>query len=118
MDFITRKGLRALTQDTMNETELILSGTELLKTASGRIRLIVEILKIDNLSITEIVQAKESAMNEVITRLRQDTSGLATRSLAMFGEDEVAQKLRKQVLPLVRKDLVRLQVIQESDYSE
>jgi len=99
----------------MNHEELSIIGKELLETKSGRMRLFYEIIKLDNISITEIVQIKESAMKERLDILNQDVSGLALRSLAMFGEDEDAQKFRKQVLPLVKKDLIKYQIINECD---
>jgi len=105
-------------KNNMTEKELIIIGKELLETKSGRMRLFHEIIQLDNISITEIVEVKESAMKERMFILNQDTSGLALRSLAMFGENKNARQLRKQVLPLVKKDLIRLQVIGKNAFPE
>jgi len=102
----------------MTHEELIITGKELLETKLGRIKLFYEIIKLDNLSITEIVQIKESAMNERLDKLNQEVSGLALRSIAMFGEDKNARNLRTQVLPLVKKDLLRLRVIKDDAFPE
>lgn len=92
---------------------------ELYKTKEWRMIIFIEILKKDNLSIVEIVNAKETAMNSKISEKNELISGLAFRATAMFWENpkEVIKAI-EQVKPLVAKDIFKSWVVKWTRFEQ
>ena len=92
---------------------------ELYKTKEGRLVILHNIIREDNLSITEIVEAKERALNERITNQNTLISGLGIRSCAIFGENvtDVLQKI-EQVKPLVALDIIKTGVTRGTPFEK
>ena len=70
-----------------------------------RYELLVAIIEIDNLSITNIVQAKEDALNNENEKLQTLTARMGMRMTAMFGSDKEVLKSIKNIRELVKEDI-------------
>jgi hypothetical protein len=92
---------------------------ELYKTREGRFSLLTEILKLDGFSISEIVNAKETAMNIELVEKNTLISGLAFRATSMFGEKvQDTLKAIEQVKPLVAKDILKSGVVKGTSFEK
>jgi len=92
---------------------------ELYKTEKGRKYIIFNIIKQDNLSITEIVNIKEQALNKKIEEDNELISGLAMRSTVMFDNNTKTMIKRiKEIKPLVAKDIIKSGVIKGTVFEE
>ena len=84
-----------------------------------RFELLVEILKLDNFSIVQIVNAKEIAMGEKISEQNTLISGLALRASSMFGEKPTdVLKNIELVKPLVAQDILKSGVVKETVFEK
>ena len=92
---------------------------ELYKTEKGRKYIIFEIIEQDNLSITNIVNIKEQALNKKIEEDNKLISGLAMRSTVMFDNNtENMIKRIKEIKPLVAKDIIKSGVVKGTVFEE
>ena len=97
-----------------NETLL-----ELYKTKKGRKYILFNIIKKDNVSITEIVNIKEQALNKKIEEDNELISGLAMRSTVMFDKNTKNMIERiKELKPLVAKDIIKSGVVKGTVFEE
>ena len=92
---------------------------ELYKTKKGRKYIIFNIIKQDNLSITEIVNIKEQALNKKIKEDNKLISGLAMRSIVMFDSntENMIERI-KELKPLVAKDIIESGVVKGTVFEE
>lgn len=78
-----------------------------------------EIIREHNVSITEIVEIKERAMNEKISEQNTLISGLSLRSCVMFGENPtMVLKNIEMVKPLVAKDILKTGIVRGTDFEK
>ena len=98
----------------MDNEELL----ELYKTKKGRKYILFNIIKQDNVSITEIVNIKEKALNKKIEEDNELISGLAMRSTVMFDNTENMIKRIKEIKPLVAKDIIKSGVVKGTVFEE
>jgi len=99
----------------MNKETLI----ELYQTEKGRKYIIFEIIEQDNLSITNIVNIKEQALNKKIEEDNKLISGLAMRSTVMFDSntENMIERI-KELKPLVAKDIIKSGVVKGTVFEE
>ncbi len=99
----------------MKQEELL----EAYKTPEGRFYIVKEIMKRDSMSITEIVNAKETAAHETLEENRNFISGLAFRATAMFGETpKDTLKAIEQVKSLVAEDILKSGVVRGTEFEK
>ena len=99
----------------MNKETLI----ELYQTKKGRKYIIFNIIKQDNLSITDIVYLKEQALNKKIEEDNKLISGLAMRSAVIFDNntENMIERI-KELKPLVAKDIIESGVVKGTVFEE
>ena len=99
----------------MNKETLI----ELYQTKKGRKYIFFKIIEQDNLSITEIVNIKEQALNKKIEEDNELISGLALRSTVIFDNntENMIERI-KELKPLVAKDIIKSGVVKGTVFEE
>ena len=99
----------------MNNEELL----ELYKTERGREEIVFNIINQDNLSITNIVNIKEQALNKKIEEDNELISGLAFRSTVMFDKntENIIERI-KELKPLVARDIIKSGVVKGTVFEE
>lgn len=92
---------------------------ELSKTKEGRLEIFYNIIKQDNLSITDIIRIKEHALNNTLKENNELIYGLAFRSTCMFGikSKDVLESI-KLVKPLVAKDILKSGVVKGTPFEK
>jgi len=92
---------------------------ELYKTEKGRKEIVFNIIEQDNLSIADIVNIKEQALNKKIKKDNELISGLAMRSTVMFDNNTKTMIKRiKEIKPLVAKDIIESGVVKGTVFEE
>jgi len=87
------------------------------KTKKERLLIFYEIMKIDNLSITEIVAIKEKALNDNLKEKNDLISGLSFRASAIFGDTpKDTLKNIEQVKELIAEDIVKSGVLYGTEF--
>ena len=88
-------------------------------TKEERYGILLEIFKIDNFSISQIVEVKELSMKQKLEENNKLISGLAFRATSIFGDTpKDTLKNIEQVKPLVAEDIIKSGVVRGTPFEE